>query len=170
MEVKDTVSQIFKNRVSEYFSESPIGFTPAPALYSPALPGERVGLEGRFEASWDDAYRDFLAITDGMDGFNVVFLGVKDWTLGGLGESASTFLEDLRDIDLLEDEGIDPSVQLVPVAVNSDISVAVFMGDFGSGARFWWTGEGDGFFFADFVGVLRFAGGLDSGVPRKSLT
>ncbi|MFF9195232.1 hypothetical protein ACF09L_08500 [Streptomyces sp. NPDC014779] len=159
MQVKDVLCQIFRDRVSEYFSMSPVGFTPAPALYDPAPASARAELEERLGAVWDDGYREFLEASDGMNGFNLAFLGVKDWSPGGLGEAASRLLEDFRDIGLPEDEGIDPGVELAPVAVNSDISVAVFMGDMGAGSRFWLVGEGDGFFLESFVDVLRFVGG-----------
>ncbi|GAA3398342.1 hypothetical protein [Streptomyces roseoviridis] len=82
MRIKDIVYRVFMDCTSEYFSMSPIGFTPAPALYNPARAAARQELEGRLGSVWDDGYRDFLSITDGMSGLQLVFLGVKDWSPG----------------------------------------------------------------------------------------
>ncbi|MFF6774573.1 hypothetical protein ACFY8W_13535 [Streptomyces sp. NPDC012637] len=157
--VKDIVHRLFRDRLVEYLSESPIGCTPAPALYEPAAASERVGLEARSEVAWDDGYREFLAITDGMNGFHLSILGVKDWGPDGPGEAAARLLEDSRDIGLHLDEGIPEGVPLFPVALNSGHSVGVFMGDIGSGARYWLIGEGDSSFFDEFVDVLTYLGG-----------
>ncbi|MEU6984954.1 hypothetical protein ABZ946_16255 [Streptomyces sp. NPDC046324] len=170
--MKETIRQVFIRRVEEYLSEYPVGLPTAPALYSPASDEELAQLQSRSGVIWDSAYGDFLRITDGMGGFEPTVLGVRDWIPGGLGESALRFLDDLRDMGIPEDVGVNPEEPLFPVAANTDCSVAVFMGELAEGvsARFWWVGMGDSFYFEDFPAVLRWIAGLESGSPRDTLT
>ncbi|MFD9031883.1 hypothetical protein ACFVZW_12150 [Streptomyces sp. NPDC059567] len=171
MRMQELVSQVFIKAARQYFADSPMGMSSIPAVHPPAQGRELGELERRIGEPLEPSYRDFLRVTDGMDGFSVVILGCHDWEPGGLGGEAAVYLADLVDIGVPGDVGIPDGVSLFPVAFSRDASEAIFMADFGLGIspRFWWAGEGDSLFFDDFYVLLKYMSDPASYDPIESL-
>ncbi|MFE7519731.1 hypothetical protein [Streptomyces halstedii] len=70
-----------------------------------------------------------------------------------------------------EDVGLAPGTPLFPVAVDADRSEGIFLIDAAGQAeeRFWWTGEGNSFFFERFADVLAFLHDPGSRAPGETL-
>ncbi|WP_424918508.1 SMI1/KNR4 family protein [Streptomyces sp. wa1064] len=169
MDMKEVVGRVVADLVREYFADSPMGASPLPVIRPPAEPGALAALERRSGQSFEEGYRAFLSLTDGLEGFSLLLLGCRDWEPGGLGEAGEAFRETTWDSDP-EDVGVAPGTPLFPVAVNEDGSQGVFLIDpAGAEERFWLTGEGDSFFFRDFADVLVFLADASSCEPRESL-
>lgn len=128
-------------------------------------------LERRSAQSFEAGYREFLSLTDGLEGFSVVLLGCHDWAPGGLAEAAEGFRRAVVESGTPEDVGIPSGTPLFPVAVNRDRSQGIFLIDTGGFAeeRLWWTGEGDSLFFEGFAEVLGYLVDVDSCDPRETL-
>ncbi|MEU2165641.1 hypothetical protein [Streptomyces sp. NPDC019208] len=67
--------------------------------------------------------------------------------------------------------GSPPGAPMFPIAVNLDGSWGIFLIDVAEIAeeRYWWTGEGDEFFFTGFADVLTFLNNPGSFAPRETL-
>jgi len=145
--------------------------TPQPVIHPPAKAEELIALERRAAQPLEAGYREFLLLTDGMEGFSVVLLGSRDWEPGGAGEAAEGFLRAVVESGTAEDVGIPPGTPLFPVAVNLDRSQGIFLIDTAGLAeeRFWWTGEGDSLFFTGFAEILGYLIDVDSCDPRETL-
>ncbi|WP_371612986.1 SMI1/KNR4 family protein [Streptomyces clavifer] len=171
MQMRELVTQVVAERVKEYFADSPVGTSPRPVIRPPAEPGALAELERRSTQSLEAGYREFLLLTDGLEGFPLLLLGCRDWQPGGMGEAAEEFRRTVLDSEP-EDVGVPPGTLLFPVAVNGDRSQGIFLIDTAGPAeeRFWWTGEGDSFFFAGFADVLGFLTDAGSCNPKQSLS
>ncbi|MER7553450.1 SMI1/KNR4 family protein [Streptomyces anulatus] len=169
MGMEDVVGHVVADLVREYFADSPVGASPRPVIRPPAEPGALAALERRSGQPFEEGYRAFLSLTDGLEGFPLLLLGSRDREPGGAGETAEAFRETTLDSDP-EDVGVAPGTRLFPVAVNEDGSQGIFLIDpAGHEERFWLTGEGDSFFFKGFADVLGFLGDAGSCEPRTSL-
>ncbi|MCX4790028.1 MULTISPECIES: SMI1/KNR4 family protein [unclassified Streptomyces] len=168
--MRELVGQVMATLVKAYFADSPMGAGSRPAIRPPAEPGALAELERHAGQSLEAGYRQFLLLTDGLEGFPLVLLGCQDWEPGGLGEAAEEFRETVLDSDP-EDVGVSPETPCFPVAVNADRSQGIFLIDTVGPAeeRFWWTGEGDSFYFVGFADVLAFLNDAGSCDPRESL-
>ncbi|MBL1286303.1 SMI1/KNR4 family protein [Streptomyces sp. For3] len=171
MQMRDLVTQVVVERVKEYFADSPVGTSPLPAIRSPADAAALAELERRSGQTLEAGYREFLLLTDGLEGFSMLLLGCRDWEPGGMGEAAEEFRETVLDSEP-EDVGVPLGAPLFPVAVNGDRSQGIFLIDTAGPAeeRFWWTGEGDSFFFTGFADVLGFLTDAGSYNPKESLS
>ncbi|MFJ3928941.1 MULTISPECIES: SMI1/KNR4 family protein [unclassified Streptomyces] len=171
MQMRELVGELVSRRVREYFSESPIAVTPRPTVYPPASIGQLEALEQRAGQAIELDYREFLTLTDGLEGLPFVLLGCHDWEPGGLGEAAKEFTAMLVECGTPEDVGIPPGAALLPVAVNSDRSAGILLIDTAGFAdeRFWLTGEGDSFFFRTFSDVLHHLRDSDVSGLRETL-
>lgn len=170
MRMRERVGQVVAALVKEYFAESPVGTGPRPAIRPPADLGAVDRLERRSGQSFEAGYREFLSLTDGLEGFPLLLLGCQDWEPGGMGEAAEEFRETVLDSGP-EDVGLAPGTPLFPVAVNADRSEGIFLIDAAGQAegRFWWTGEGNSFFFERFADVLAFLHDPGSRAPGETL-
>jgi hypothetical protein len=168
--MRGLVTQMVAERVKEYFADPSVGTGPGPVIRPPADPGALAELERRSGQSLEAGYREFLSLTDGMEGLPFTLLGCRDWEPGGMSQAAEEFRETVLDSEP-EDVGVSPGMSLSPVAVNRDRSRGVFLIDTGGTAeeRFWWTGEGDSFFFMGFADVLGFLIDAGSCDPKESL-
>lgn len=69
MQMRELVTQVVAERVKEYFADSPVGTSPRPVIRPPAEPGALAELEHRSTQSLEAGYREFLLLTDGLEGF-----------------------------------------------------------------------------------------------------
>lgn len=170
MRTREAVAQVIYRRVREYFSDSPFGESPPPVIYPPATQEEIAVMESRSGQVLESGYREFLSLTDGLEFRSLFFLGCHDWESGEIREVAETFREVVLDCDP-EDVGIPPGAPMFPIAVNLDGSWGIFLIDVAEIAeeRYWWTGEGDEFFFTGFADVLTFLNNPGSFAPRETL-
>ncbi len=167
------VRDLAVDRVSRYFSEDPVGVSAIPRIYPPAKHEELVALEQRSGQLIEATYRDFLSLTDGMDGFHLDMsvLGCKDIEGGVLAKLAARFLQGVREDVTTEDVGLPAEIGLFPIAVNGDCSRAIFMIDAPDilPERIWWVGEGDSMFFGTFADLLSYALDRLSYNPRETV-
>ncbi|MFF7712715.1 SMI1/KNR4 family protein [Streptomyces sp. NPDC007988] len=164
------MAQVISRRVREYFSDSPFGECPPPVIHPPATQEELAVLEIRSGQTLEAGYREFLSLTDGLEFRYLFFLGCRDWESGEIKETAEMFRETVLECDP-EGVGIPSGTPIFPIAVNHDGSWGVFLIDIAEIAeeRYWWTGEGDNFFFTGFADVLTFLGDPGSFDPRETL-
>lgn len=167
------VSELMGHRVREYLSDVPVGISTLPRIYPPASDQELLSMEVRAEQSLDVDYREFLSLTDGMDGFylsHCVF-GCRDWSPGGRAVDAIEFRNGTIEDGTPEDVGLPGDLPLFPVSINSDASQAIFMIDCPEflPERFWWIGEGDSMFFHRFSDLLAYALDPHSYSPRETI-
>ncbi|MBA4861458.1 SMI1/KNR4 family protein [Streptomyces sp. PSKA54] len=160
-------------RIREYLSETPVGLFPIPRLHTPAGQEEVVALEQRSGQPLEPHYREFLSLTDGVDGFYLTMpiFGCKDWQEGGRAFSALRFLEALRESDTPVDVGLSEDIGLFPISVSQDGSQGIFMLNATDmlPERFWWVGEGSSSFFGTFGDLLTYAIDPRSYTPRETM-
>ncbi|WP_435972274.1 hypothetical protein [Streptomyces sp. Qhu_M48] len=171
MRMQKLVSQVFQKAVREYFADSPLGVSRIPVLRRPADVASLDELKDRLDGHIESSYRDFLLVSDGMDGLPLIILGCSDWEPDGLGERAISYRDELDGIGTPQDVGVEEGVPFFPVAINEDGSDGIFMGEFALGGeyRFWWIGEGSSRFFADFYDVLAYMHDKTSYDPVETL-
>lgn len=111
----------------------------------------------------EPGYREFLEFSDGMDNFfaGMPILGWRDWPSGDDLARARRFLDVVTGIDVHVDEGLAEDAVLVPISVNRDGSVGIFMVWDGESPekRYFWVGNGDAAFFTTLSEVFDFASG-----------
>ncbi|MEU3350539.1 SMI1/KNR4 family protein [Streptomyces sp. NPDC037389] len=138
-------------------------------LRPPASAQQLVEFEETLGSALERSYRDFLSVSDGLDGFYVdmVILGCRDWPDSPELKVAQSFLDMVLDVEMLEDEDLPSSTKLVPVAVNSDATHGIFMIDTQGAVaeRYWWTGNGSSMLFRDLNEVFAYV--ID---PREYLS
>jgi hypothetical protein len=173
MEIRQLVVQVMNKSVTDYLSEEAVGLLPIPQLYPPATAEQILALEQRAGQSLEPCYREFLSLTDGMDGFspNMSLFGWHDWEEGGRAAYGLTFLEGVREDGTAEDVGLPGDIELFPVAVDADGARAIFMLDRPDvlPERFWWVGEGNSSLFGTFADLLGHALDPRSYLPREEV-
>lgn len=173
MEIRQLVGQLMSKNTEEYLSEAPGGGLPIPRLYPPASAERIAALEERAGQPLEAGYREFLALTDGMDGFGVTMaiLGCHDWDEGGRASAALAFLEGVREDGTAEDVGLPQDIGLFPVSVDVDGARAVFMLDRPDvlPERYWWIGEGSSSFFGTLADLIGHAIDPRSYSPREDV-
>ncbi|MEU8847204.1 SMI1/KNR4 family protein [Streptomyces sp. NPDC048564] len=157
--------------VVEYLDEVPVGRLPIPRLHPPASAEGIAALEQRYGQRLEAGYREFLALTDGMDGFHLTMplFGCHDWGTGGQAGGGLAFLEGVREDGTAEDVGLPADVGLFPVSVDADRAQGIFMLDAQDvlPERFWWVGEGSSAFYGTFADLLAHAVDPRSYSPRE---
>ncbi|MEV5816603.1 SMI1/KNR4 family protein [Streptomyces mutabilis] len=172
MDMRQLTGQLMSVRIAEYLAGDPVGLFPTPRLYPPAGPVAVRALEERARQPLEGGYREFLSLTDGLDGFGLTMplFGGKDWAEeDGPGTAALHYLDGLWEAGTPVDVGLPEDVALFPVSVNKDVSAGVFMLHRPDvlPERWWWIGEGSSFFFPTFVDLLAFAIDPLSSAPRE---
>lgn len=169
MELRRLVAELAVQRIRDYLSEEPVSGL-VPRLFPPAGEAKIVALGVYAKQPLDPDYREFLSLTDGMDGFfpDMRMLGCKDRVNEGSELRALQFLEVLRDAGTPVDVGLPEDVSLFPVAIDEDASRGIFMlyAPRVLQERFWWVGEGDSMFFHTFADVLGYLLDANSYEPR----
>ncbi|MFE3641321.1 SMI1/KNR4 family protein [Streptomyces sp. NPDC059169] len=165
------VSELMARRVDEHLAD-PFEASAIPRIYPPASQREVSRLEVTAGQSLDRYYRDFLSVTDGMDGFYLshCVLGCRNRS-GARGTGALQFRDGAREDGTPADVGLPGDVVLFPVSVNRDVSQAIFMIDCPDvlPERIWWLGEGDSMFFGNFADLLGYANDPRSYTPRETV-
>ncbi|WP_411575324.1 SMI1/KNR4 family protein [Streptomyces mutabilis] len=172
MDMRQLTGELMSVRIAQYLAEDPVGLFPIPRLYPPAGTDAVRALGERARQPLEAGYREFLSLTDGLDGFDLTMplFGCKDWVEeDGPGATALHFLDGLWEADTPVDVGLPEDVALFPVSVNKDVSVGVFMLHRPDvlPERWWWIGEGSSFFFPTFVDLLGYAIDPLSSAPRE---
>ncbi|MGW4698952.1 SMI1/KNR4 family protein [Streptomyces sp. NPDC004285] len=172
MELADLIGEVMRERLKAYFDD--FGLWPLPRIHPPAGGEQVAALEEKAGQPLEDHYRQFLALTDGLDGFHLSMpiFGCHDWT-GGHGVAAALrFQAVLLEDDALADVGLPSGTSLFPVSVNDDRSQGIFMIDARPGVpeRFWWVGDGESQFFGTFVDVLSYVVDRTSYAPRAEVS
>ncbi len=174
MDIRRLVGQVMSESVVEHLSAGREEGLPIPRLYPPAGRERIAAFEERAGQRFEAGYREFLDLTDGMEGFGVMtsILGCHDWDEGGRAEAALAFLEGVREDGTAVDVGLPEDITLFPVAVDADGSRAIFMLDRPDvlPERYWWVGEGSSSFFGTFADLLGRAVDPCSYVPREEIS
>ncbi|WP_171053032.1 SMI1/KNR4 family protein [Streptomyces marianii] len=123
------ISELMARRINEYLAD-PSGASAIPRIYPPASQQEISQLEATAGQLLDSYYREFLSVTDGMDGFYLshCVLGCRNRS-GGRGAGVLQFRDGTREDGTPADVGLPDDVMLFPVSVNRDVSQAIFMID-----------------------------------------
>ncbi|MEU6377580.1 SMI1/KNR4 family protein [Streptomyces sp. NPDC046909] len=172
MGVRSLLIELTTRKVREYLSEStPYGTVPR--IYPPATDEQIFALESIASQELDEKYREFLSLSDGMEGFfpGMRILGCRDWAQGESEKSGLQFLDTLRESRTPVDVGLPEDTALFPVAIDEDEARGIFMLQAADilPERFWWVGEGDSMFFGDFADLLGYVVDMDSYFPRESV-
>ncbi|WP_367323411.1 SMI1/KNR4 family protein [Streptomyces sp. HUAS ZL42] len=154
MEMWMLVGELMRARAREYLASSPLSPEAMPGLRPPATPAQIGALEALAGQPLDPAYRSFLSLTDGLDGFQYTMplLGCRDWGSPERSALASMFRDIVLESGPLDEVGLPEETHVFPVFVNAEGSAGVLMLHHGDDAaeRFWWTGAGDNMFFHTF--------------------
>lgn len=173
MEIRQLVGQLMSKNIVEYLAEVPVGRLPVPRLHAPVVADRIAALEQRSGQRLEPGYREFLALTDGIDGFHLTMplFGCHDWSEGGQAVGGLEFLEGVREDGTAEDVGLPSGIELFPVSVDADRAQGIFMLDAPDvlPERFWWVGEGSSSFFGTFADLLAYAIDPRSYSPREYL-
>ncbi|MCZ9350975.1 hypothetical protein NGM36_14380 [Streptomyces mutabilis] len=100
--MRQLTGQLMSVRIAQYLAENPVGLFPIPRLYPPAGPDAVRALGERARQPLEAGYREFLSLTDGLDGFDLTMplFGCKDWVEeDGPGAAALHFLDGLWEAD-----------------------------------------------------------------------
>ncbi|MEV5989665.1 SMI1/KNR4 family protein [Streptomyces sp. NPDC052051] len=173
MEIQQMLAKLMAKNTAEYLSMGPGTFLPIPRLYPPASAAQIAALEQRAGQRLEPGYREFLLLTDGMDGFNMTMplFGCHDWDEGVRVAEALVFLAGIHEDATTEDVGLPADVGLFPVSVDDDRTRAIFMLDCPDALpeRFWKIGEGSSSFFGTFTDMLGFTLDPHSYAPRETI-
>ncbi|MFD8736557.1 SMI1/KNR4 family protein [Streptomyces sp. NPDC059618] len=173
MEIWRLVSELMGKNVAEYLGGPSLGRLPIPRLFLPAGVEQITGLEDRAGQRLESGYREFLSLTDGMDGFHLgmPLFGCHDWEGSGLTGEALTFREAMREDGTPEDVGLPADIELFPLSIDMDGASAIFMMESSDllRERIWWVGEGSSSFFHSFRNLLEFIIDPLSYSPRETI-
>jgi len=151
--LSDWVFNVVDLRIRENLADpDPDWMSPAPGLRPPATPDQVAELERWMGQPIEPTYAEFLLQSDGMKHFGhfMPVFGWRDWTDGAAPEPGREFRSIIQG-GICVDCGLAPDVPLVPVSVNDDGAVGIFMIPPGTGpGRFFWVGNGDLAFFPTF--------------------
>ncbi|WP_367323410.1 SMI1/KNR4 family protein [Streptomyces sp. HUAS ZL42] len=171
MEIRQLVGQLMNKNIMEYLADAPEVLFPIPRLYPPATAAQIAVLERRAGQQLAPGYREFLSLTDGMDGFYLTMplFGCHNWDEGSRASAGLAFLDGVREDGTAGDVGLPADIALFPVSINADRAQAIFMLDNSDvlPERFWWIGEGSSSFFDTFGDVLGYAIDPRSYSPRE---
>ncbi|WP_146238432.1 SMI1/KNR4 family protein [Streptomyces sp. Act143] len=173
MGIRDLLIELTNQMIREHFSKTPI-YGIVPRIYPPATRQQIAALGEFFGQDLEQGYSEFLALTDGLDGFypGMRILGCRDWLREGSEGIPIQYLEILRESGTPADVGLPGDVNLSPVAIDSDGTDGIFMLKAPEilPERFWWIGEGSSSFFGTFADLLGFAIDPLSYSPRGEVT
>jgi hypothetical protein len=173
MEIRQLVIQLMSKNLTEYLSESPVGLFPIPRIYPPAQEEQIAALERRAGQRLDAGYREFLSLTDGMDGFqlDMPVFGCRDWNDGGRAFGSLRVRDETREDGTPADVGLPEDIELFPVSVDTDHARAIFMIEAPEvlPERFWWVGGGSSSFFGTFADLLAYAIDPRTYSPRETV-
>ncbi|MFK0203847.1 SMI1/KNR4 family protein [Streptomyces lavendulae] len=170
MEMREAVAAVVSLGIEEH-SEAPWRSLP-PQGHPAAMQTQILELERLCGQPLEDSYREFLEITDGLDRFciGLSVLGSREWPGGARAVAAADFGETLTDIGILADVGLRGDVELFPVAIDEDMTVAIFMINSSEvPERFWWVGNGDSMFFLRFLDIFMYVLDPSAYSPRSEI-
>lgn len=171
MEMRLLVSQLMEKNIAEYLDGSSHGGFPVPRVFPPASAEQIEGLEGLAGQSLESGYREFLDLTDGMDGFrlDMPIFGCRDWISRDRVNAAIALRGELREDGVPVDVGLPANVELFPISVDPEGASAIFMLNSSEVfvERIWWIGGGSSSFFRGFADLLAFAIDPQSCSPRE---
>ncbi|MFE1437434.1 SMI1/KNR4 family protein [Streptomyces sp. NPDC058739] len=159
MEIRQLIDRIVSRNTREYLSGPAAGLYPEPRLYPPATRRQIVELGQRAGHSIEASYKEFLSLTDGMDGLYATMpvYGCHDWESHGKAHAGLEFIEALRTDGTPVDVGLPEGIGLFPVSLDGDRASGIFQlephPEFSE--RFWWVGEGSSLFFRTFGDILK---------------
>jgi hypothetical protein len=174
LDIRRLVGQVMSESAVECLPAEHEEGVPIPRLYPPASRERIAVFEERAGQRFEAGYREFLDLTDDMEGFGVMtsILGCRDWDEGGRAEAALAFLEGVHEDGTAVDVSLPEDIALFPVAVDADGSRAIFMLDRPDvlSERYWWVGEGSSSFFGTFADLLGHAVDPCSYEPREEIS